>query len=168
MQLEENLTRKRGGLLWDKAFSRFGFPVGPRPHRELSDTASDAAYIEATAYYTQVAAVSADWVDLGVYALFDTESNDVTHITGLELINREQPNTLIGYGLPGGRARQEIIDIHLLTFEGFTVSGKSGRIYGIQGLHEQKKSRWIGKSRGAFRLLSLALLISVASKHTFM
>lgn len=68
------------------------------------------------------------------------------HITGLELINRchDQPNVLIGYALPGRRARQGIIDIHFPTFSGLEISGRLGQIRAVRVLHEWGPSRWIG------------------------
>jgi hypothetical protein len=51
------------------------------------------------------------------------------HITGPELINRghDQPNVLIGYALPGRRARQDIIDIHFPTFSALKFRGDLAR-----------------------------------------
>jgi hypothetical protein len=56
----------------------------------------------------------------------------------LELINRghEHPNVLIGYALPGGRGRQELIDVDLATFQGFALSGELGRICTISAFHD--------------------------------
>jgi hypothetical protein len=144
MQLEENCPKKRGGLLWAKAFGRFRFAIGPKPAYTPPGLCKDAE-LDSTAFYTQTAQVSTHWIGLGVFVQVDP----FTDITGLGLIckGHEHPNHLIGYALPGGRSRQEIPEIHLPTFTGFQVLGDFGKIRAIRALHDTGKSRWVSRTR---------------------
>jgi hypothetical protein len=124
MQLEENCPKKRGGLLWAKAFGRFRFAIGPKPAYTPPGLCKDAE-LDSTAFYTQTARVSTHWIGLGVFVQVDP----LTDITGLELIckGHEHPNHLIGYALPGGRSRQEILEIHLRAFKFLGILAKFAR-----------------------------------------
>lgn len=149
MQLEENRPTKRRGLLWTKAFGRFRFAIGPKPAYTPQGLCEEAE-IHSTAFYTQTARVSTHWIGLGVYVQVDPFNPYDADITGLELIckGHEHPNRLIGYELPGGISRQEILEIHRPTFTGFQVLGDLGKIRAIRALHDTGKSRWVGWTRG--------------------
>lgn len=149
MQLEENCPKKCGGLLWAGAFGRFRFAIEPKPAYTPLGLCKDAE-LASTAFYT--ARVSTHWIGLGVFVQVDP----FTDITRLELTckGHEHPNHLIGNALPGGRSRQEILEIHLPTFTGFQVLGDFGKIRAIRALHDTGKSHWVGWTRSTLVMWS--------------